>query len=716
MRFLRCSAVLLVVAIGGWAMAGRHTMPLDGTWSVEDTRTADASPQTDTHQTPVPGMINLAQPAFADVDRFDSREMIERRIREKTMPASERTTAAGVARQQRNYFWLRRTFRAPAARQVAFLKVNKAQFGTAVWLNGKKIGEHLGCFTAGYFNLAGAILWGAENELVIRIGAHPAVLPPSVACGTDFEKIKWTPGIYDSVSLEFSDNPRIESVQVAPRIRSSEILVETVVKNYLDRAVTFALTHRVKPWNTPATQSVTLRAGERKTLTATVKLAGAKLWSPESPTLYTVETSTGGDSVASRFGMREFRFDTATKRAYLNGKLIFLRGSNITLHRFFEDPKCGALPWNEKWVRKLLVEIPHQMNWNSFRFCIGPVPDKWLEIADEAGLLIQNEFFIWTGRDKWHTEWDTGDLITQYKEWMRDNWNHPSVAIWDSCNETNADVLGDTIIPAVRGLDRSNRPWENGYNLPQGPDDPIEDHPYLFSRYVFGEKKPFRMEELEKMFGTRSKNAAYPSSHALILNEYDWLWLNRDGTSTELTKPVYDDIMKKGATAEERFATNAYLLAGLTEYWRAWRNYAAVLHFVYLTCSYPGVYTADHFRNVETLELEPNFADYMKEAFRPLGVYINFWQPSLAAGTKRSYAIMMINDEGTPAAGKLTLGFDGGAKKETRFVLPAYGQQTYQLELEAPATPGDYLLKATAQNESKPGMAPTLCRRRVAIH
>ena len=48
-------------------------------------------------------------------------------------------------------------FRAPAKREVAILKVNKAQFGTAVWLNGKEIGEHLGCFTAGYFNLTGAI-------------------------------------------------------------------------------------------------------------------------------------------------------------------------------------------------------------------------------------------------------------------------------------------------------------------------------------------------------------------------------------------------------------------------------------------------------------------------------------------------------------------------------------------------------------------------------
>jgi beta-galactosidase len=62
-----------------------------------------------------------------------------------------------------------------------------------------------------------------------------------------------------------------------------------------------------------------------------------------------------------------------------------------------KDPLSGTLPWDQAQVRKLLVEIPHEMHWNSFRFCIGPVPDRWLEIAEEAGLLIQNEYFVWTG-------------------------------------------------------------------------------------------------------------------------------------------------------------------------------------------------------------------------------------------------------------------------------------------------------------------------------
>jgi beta-galactosidase/beta-glucuronidase len=39
-------------------------------------------------------------------------------------------------------------------------------------------------------------------------------------------------------------------------------------------------------------------------------IRGARLWSPEDPFLYVVESSTGGDSAVTRFGLREFRFDT----------------------------------------------------------------------------------------------------------------------------------------------------------------------------------------------------------------------------------------------------------------------------------------------------------------------------------------------------------------------------------------------------------------------
>ena len=748
--------VVLACLLSGPLVAGaeRTTLSLDGVWQIADSKSADAMPTAFNHTVPVPGLANLAAPAFADVDKFTSRENLVNRIRAKLAPEEWLNTHwKGKVEQERNYFWYRRTFRAPAARQVALVKINKAQFGTAVWLNGQKLGEYAGCFTASCFPAAQAIRWNAENTLLVRIGAHPAVLPDNFPTGSDFEKIKWTPGIYDSVSLVACDNPVIEAIQVAPQIAQGQIVVQTRLKNYGAAPVTTALAHCVAEWRskkqvsvegttgTPPSppaplpragegsamapaEKVALKPGEERTLTQTIAIPQAHLWSPEDPFLYVVQSSTAGDTRETRFGMREFRFDGASKRAYLNGKVYYLRGSNITLHRFFEDPLCRDLPWREDWVRKLLGELPKKMHWNYFRFCIGPVPDRWLEICDEVGLLIQNEFFVWTGGPGWYKGYsrthDADEMIRQYRDWMRDNWNHPSVAVWDANNETKDAMFGEKIIPAVRGLDLSNRPWENSYNRPVGPIDPVEDHPYLMISGYRG-KQTFHMTNLETMDG-RPKPGKLPSDkHAPLVNEYGWLWLNRDGSPTLLTENVYAQLMGRDVTPRARLDMYSYLLGAKTEFWRAHRHYAGVIHFVYLTCSYPGVYTADHFRDVTRLELDPAFADYMGEAFRPLGVYINFFQPKLAPGAVREFLVKMVNDEGRPAKGRLTLTLETRAGKvlaqaEQPFALPALGAGDFRLTLRTPGAPqSDLVLKATARPQGGAAAAPTVSRRWVAV-
>ncbi|HEY6766897.1 MAG TPA: sugar-binding domain-containing protein [Candidatus Sulfotelmatobacter sp.] len=707
-----------------WA-AERTTVSLNGTWDIEDSRNAEAIPVVWNHKVPVPGLAHSAQPVFPQVDEFDSRMVIQNRISNGKLPSTAIVYNAGVSRQVRNWFWYRRTFDISATSSVAILRINKAQFGAAVWLNGVMIGDHLPCFTAAIFDVSNAIRRG-RNELIVRVGAHPGVLPPAVSGGTDFEKIRWTPGIYDNVSLALSENPAIESVQVAPKIADSSIVVQTSLRNFGNNPVSFNFTQRVHAWKesatvaTSAAQRFTLAPGEGKVVLQTVAVAGARLWSPESPNLYALETSTGGDTATTRFGMREFRFDTSTKRAYLNGRVYFMRGSNITLHRFFEDPLSGALPWDEAWVRKLLVEIPHEMHWNSFRFCIGPVPDQWLEIADEAGLLIQNEYFVWTGHD-WHgpenqVHFNPDQMIREYTEWLRDNWNHPSVVIWDANNETWDSIFGEKIIPAVRGLDLSNRPWENSYNPPEGPDDPVEDHPYEYQVMADG-GSPFSMTTLERPDGM---SPGAPTGHALILNEYGWLWLNRDGTPTELTKRLYPALLGKDSTAQQRLALNAYLLAGLTEYWRAYRQYAAVLHFVYLTSSDPAGYTSDHFRDVQKLELHPEFRDYMSNAFAPVGIYLSFWRPAIEAASVQSLPVMLVNDQDREVEGTLTLALENAkgdrvATQTAKFKLAPLGQETSYNDFKFSQTTGDFLLRAIIEYKTNGEDVSTQSRRYVKL-
>ncbi len=720
-----------IIALPGSVDAQRVELSLDGMWEIDDSVEPDVMPEQFTHRVPVPGLAHLAKPFLKDVDAFDSRELLYRRVVLKRMGLRAdgpgelaREGVAGIPRQDRNYLWYRRTFRVPQRKRVAILRIAKAQFGTAVWMNGRKIGEYPGCFTASYFNVTRAIDWERENTLVVRVGAHPGVLPDTYPTGTDFEKLRWTPGIYDHVSLRLCDNPVIKHVQVAPRIDRSEIIVQTRLKNY-GSAVEFSLVHRVETWKggkpvaASEPKSLKLDAGATVTITQRIAIPAPTLWSPETPFLYVVETATGGDSARTRFGMREFHFDPATGKAYLNGKICYLRGSSITLHRFFEDSQSGNSPWNDDWVRQLLDEIPKQLHWNAFRFCIGPVPERWFEIADEAGLLIQNEFFMWNNRPSkdYFRHWDKDELLRQYTDWVRDNWNHASLVIWDTCNETHDPVFGDVIIPTVRKLDLSNRPWENGYNLPVQPGDPVEDHPYLFIRTGTRDDARFDMAELEKMDGRRRRGDQYPA----IINEYDWLWLRRDGTPTVATEKLYPKYLGPHATAEDRFALNAYWLGGLTEFWRAHRHHAGVMHYGYLIYDQPFGYTCDHFIDIAKLKLDPHFADFMAEASKPLGVYINFWQPKLPAGAKRQYEVILINDRHRAVGGRLVLTLetmDGEvvARAERAFSLEPVGQQRISLALAVPTgIKGKHLLRATAVPRDDWPEAPTVSRRWVEM-
>ena len=371
-----CPAGLLVcLSLGGGlthAFGDRAVISLDGPWQIAEGRMSAVPTQFD-HHVPVPGLVDEAWPRFAEV---------------------------GQKSAKREAFWYRRTFQVKGeVPAVALLKVHKAAYGSRVFLNGTLLGEHLPSFTPGYFDARPALRGnGAVNELVVRVGASREALPPTVASGWDFEKIRYIPGIFDSVDLILSGTPNIVCVQVAPEIGRQTIRVQAVVGNAGPK--TGAQLHfkvrearSGKPAGEGDSETITLDGNAEQTVEVRIPVRHCRRWSPEDPFLYELETSTGADTLRTRFGMREFRLDHETGRAMLNGRPYFLRGSNVTLYRFFEDPLCADHPWREDWVRRLHRTFK-DMHWNALRYCIGFPPELWYRVADEEGILIQDEFPI----------------------------------------------------------------------------------------------------------------------------------------------------------------------------------------------------------------------------------------------------------------------------------------------------------------------------------
>jgi len=659
----------------------RRIVSLDGTWQIAQ-GSMDRPSEPFRRTVPVPGLADMAEPAFEQV---------------------------GFKSEKRQAFWYRRTFRLEQPLSpVAMLKINKAKYGTKVWLNGQVVGEHIGCFTPAWFDVTGLLKEPpAENELLVRLGADRSALPETVPTGWDFEKYRYIPGIYDSVQLILTGRPYIASVQTAPQPSRQQLRVRAELQQTADHQQ-LHLAYRITTASTGQLfqqGQITIENPDKKNnLVAdfTIPMPNARLWSPEQPFLYNLELTTVGDSIQVRFGMRSFAFDRIRGRAILNGRVYFLRGTNICIFRFFEDAQRGDKPWRKDWVR-LLGQRFKSMHFNAIRYCIGPPPEFWYDIADEQGFLIQDEFPIWLlSRAPENPRSD--QIAAQYAEWIRQHANHPCVVIWDAQNESVTDQTGKAIAQ-VRHLDLSNRPWENGWAEPASPADCVEAHPYLFIRAWSG-RQPFRFHQIAELSGTPPLRQAQKKYNVpIIINEYGWLWLNRDGSPTILTKKVYESLFPAGSTVEQRRELYARYLAALTEFWRAHRACAGVLHFYGLGYSRPGLEprpkggaTSDHFIDLEKLTFEPNFERYMRDAFSPVGLMLDFWDEQLTGPAQRTIQIYLINDLYESWTGRVQLKLLRAGQLQTSqsklCTVPPLGRQIVPLEQSFPDQPGHYELRA----------------------
>jgi hypothetical protein len=293
-------------------------------------------------------------------------------------------------------------------------------------------------------------------------------------------------------------------------------------------------------------------------------------------------------------------------------------------------------------------------------------------------------------------------------------------------------TLAEEVVPAVRELDRSGRPWDNGYNLPDRPDDVVELHPYFLNALKKG--KDFHHSDLMRQPAGRRATAQdypyagfnfllqpHPTAHAAINNEYGFCWAFPDGRPAGASRKIYEALLGENPEPAEVLKTQAYVLALETEYFRAYRTFAGVQFFTMLSNNTPDASTACPLADFANLRVEPRFADYLREAFKPLGVFLNFMRDTLPAGQRYGFACMLVNDLPRRVTGDLELRLHQADERgevlcraAKPFLLPAWGSHTLFLELAIPQQSGPAILVAEAQVRDQQ-LEPTRSRREVRL-
>ena len=719
------------LSVFAWADDGRTTISLNGEWDFDQTELA-FPPRKYTRKIPVPGLVHLARPKISQYEKFfkkpDGVELVEQ------FNFLERDYTPMYNWYKRKVF-IDEKFKD----EQLFLTIKKSQYVTRVFVNGHEVGASMECYTPMDFNITSAVKYGSDNEILIQVGDR-AWLPSEAAGGTDKEKVHYLPGIWDDVFITATGKMRVDKVLFLPSLAKGLVTVKTLVRSLYPPQMLYGdkmkdsckIEFCVKEKTTGRIVGKKMIEGEAKRDNRTyfetsISLDNPKAWTPDSPFLYEGEVSVYDqdelvDRYSVNFGMRDF--SRKGKFFTLNGDKFYLRGSNITLQRFFEDPDCQALAWDREWVKKLMVDLPKSIDWNAMRICVGIVPDFWYDLCDEYGIVLQNEWLYWQNHG-----WDE-QVRKEYTNWVWSDGNHPSIVIWDAINENWDSYIGNTLIPELKELDPT-RIWDAGYMTPDqmGTNDEMDEpHPYRALTLMhsselndYFKNNPYNLGALhENWVGFSSiLDAGVPQ----LVNEYGWIWLWRDGRPSKLTLNNYNYYLGENATPEQCRELQAYWLELETEWLRSERSVGGILAFCHLTNNYG--FTGDWFINdIKDLEPSPAFR-WFKHCFAPSAVFIDLADrrytkhlEPLKPGSDLVFNLVGVNDLNKESSGKVLMKLldEKGtiiSTQEESIVIEPFGKRLQPCLLKLPSKVGGYLL--IAEYHEKGGAKPVLSRRYLKV-
>ncbi len=719
------------LSVFAWADDGRTTISLNGEWDFDQTELA-FPPRKYTRKIPVPGLVHLARPKISQYEKFfkkpDGVELVEQ------FNFLERDYTPMYNWYKRKVF-IDEKFKD----EQLFLTIKKSQYVTRVFVNGHEVGASMECYTPMDFNITSAVKYGSDNEILIQVGDR-AWLPSEAAGGTDKEKVHYLPGIWDDVFITATGKMRVDKVLFLPSLAKGLVTVKTLVRSLYPPQMLYGdkmkdsckIEYCVKEKTTGRIVGKKMIEGEAKRDNRTyfetsISLDNPKAWTPDSPFLYEGEVSVYDqnelvDRYSVNFGMRDF--SRKGKFFTLNGDKFYLRGSNITLQRFFEDPDCQALAWDREWVKKLMVDLPKSIDWNSMRICVGIVPDFWYDLCDEYGIVLQNEWLYWQNHG-----WDE-QVRKEYTNWVWSDGNHPSIVIWDAINENWDSYIGNTLIPELKELDPT-RIWDAGYMTSDqmGTNDEMDEpHPYRALTLMhsselndYFKNNPYNLGALhENWVGFSSiLDAGVPQ----LVNEYGWIWLWRDGRPSKLTLNNYNYYLGENATPEQCRELQAYWLELETEWLRSERSVGGILAFCHLTNNYG--FTGDWFINdIKDLEPSPAFR-WFKHCFAPSAVFIDLADrrytkhlEPLKPGSDLVFNLVGVNDLNKESSGKVLLKLldEKGtiiSTQEESIVIEPFGKRLQPCLLKLPSKSGGYLL--IAEYHEKGRAKPVLSRRYLKV-
>lgn len=332
--------------------------------------------------------------------------------------------------------WYRKTFKANPAWKVkkVSLDFEGIMLHGEVWLNGKKIGGtdygYLGFET----DISDQLKYDTDNIVAVRAATDGG--SRWYTGGGLFRDVHLV--VKDTISIArhgiFITTPNISdqhadvSIQVeVADVKFKKYQLEIIAKVFSPEGKLVGETKALAP------QKYYLNTIEVPL--PKLIIADPKLWSCESPLLYTAEVVlilNGNviDQLTEKFGIRSIEFSKESGLK-LNGKKVFLKG--VANHHDLGAVGAAA---HETAIARMMDQLK-AFGFNHIRTSHNPYSAAFYRLADEKGILIVDELYdkwgsiqAWVGSAPWNDIW-----FNNVKEWIKRDRNHPSVILWSFGNE-----------------------------------------------------------------------------------------------------------------------------------------------------------------------------------------------------------------------------------------------------------------------------------------
>lgn len=363
----------------------------------------------------------------------------------------------GGNRYYRGPAWYRRhvTLDSRWTGRQLYLQFDGACFQADVYVNGRKVGSHLGGFARFRFDVTDALQPG-DNVLAVRVDNSALGIPPTSADFTFFG------GLYRSVSLigtdpvqisatdYGSDGVFVDQTMVTPQ--RADLFVRTDVENYGEKSTAVEVATVVLDASGHAVAHDVVRqgmgSGDAFAAAQRISFDHPHLWNAESdPYLYTVRVTLRAkgkvrDAVAVPLGLRSVRVDP-DRGFLLNGRPLDLHGVNRHQDRLDKGWAISGADEAEDFalLRDLGCTVMRTSHYQQSQ--------SWYDRCDRAGVVV------WTEIPFVNRALPDASFLANAKQQLRElilqNYNHPSICFWGVGNETKG-AAADKDIAALAEL------------------------------------------------------------------------------------------------------------------------------------------------------------------------------------------------------------------------------------------------------------------------